>query len=303
MTETLRIPLVLLPFVLVLVAGCPETEKTPVDAGNCAVLCTGATPYCDSTTATCVACTGAEHCASPTPMCDPSTHTCVGCSSNDQCPEAAAPVCNTGTGACGGCTGDGECARFAATPVCDEASGKCVACTADTEAARCSGKACHPTRFECLTYPRGTRDACQACTGDVECRTGLACVATWFLDQPVGSFCLYDQSAGGCANSTIERFPYNRPAVATSVDGASATYCFLPTSTTCPARNEFAVPCSPVGPDTCGVDGIDDAVCDPVAGQCTYRCGSAPDCPYKLDASQHPAARDCTGTPTVCSLQ
>lgn len=164
------------------------------------------------------------------------------------------------------------------------------------------GKACHPTRFECLSYPRGTRDACQSCTGDVECKDGLGCVATVFQGQAVGSFCFYDQAVGGCANSTIERFPYNRPTAATSVDGASATYCFLPISTTCPARNEFAVPCSPAGPDTCGVDGLDDAVCDPVAGQCTYRCGSAADCPYKVDGMGHSVARECTGTPTVCSL-
>ncbi|MFO0695074.1 MAG: hypothetical protein U0230_16055 [Polyangiales bacterium] len=288
-----------LPLGLLALVACDEPAKPPVDGGGCSVLCSGATPFCDSASGTCVACTSSASCHSPTPTCAPATHTCVGCTSNDQCGDHAAPVCAPSTGACGGCTSDGDCGRFAATPVCDEASGHCVACTADTEATRCGGKACHPTRFECLTYARGAQDICFPCTADVECKTGSACIATTFDAQPAGSFCLFDQAAQACGDSDSTIIPYSWPAMATSVDGRTATYCFFPPTTTCQGVNEFRAPCMPGGPDTCGIDGVDgDAYCSPTKMKCTYGCLGAIDCKY---APMAPAAA-CGGAPSYCAL-
>ena len=298
MTTSLRLSSVVCSIVLLL-GGCLGTEKVPVDGGGCAVLCSGATPFCDSASGTCVACTSSASCHSPTPMCHPATHTCVGCTANEQCTDANAAVCTPSTGACGGCTSDGECSRFAATPVCDEASGRCVACTADTEVARCGGKACHPTRFECLMYARGAVGTCQACTADVECKTGTACLATMFKGQPAGSFCLLDQATKGCANSNATVVPFSRPTMATSVDGRAATYCFFPPTTTCQAINEFLDPCTPGGSDTCGIDGVDeDAYCSPSKSQCTYGCLGAIDCKYTPPSP----ATACSDAPSYCAI-
>lgn len=263
------------------------------DAGPCGAPCTGSTPHCDEGLSRCVACRDDDDCDAAAPHCDRSgaDPLCIECLASDECADAETPACIAGT--CAPCAADEQCAAHAATPDCDEASGRCVACTRETEATRCGAFSCSSLTHTCTTTTRGNQDTCDPCEADSECAIGRRCVQHTFMGTDVGYFCFLDSSMGGCGDTDTARRPYSTRTELTSIDGATATYCMPPTTTTCEGiRDTRSVSCTM--DSECGVDGLDDGYC-PLVGTgalaCSYRCGGAFDCRDPLT---------CGGTPGHC---
>jgi hypothetical protein len=250
-----------------------------------------AKPACDSSTNTCVQCTGDTDCTNAaTPLCDLTTQQCVACLQQSDCKTAAASACNAG--ACTACTADAECSNIAGKGVCD--AGICVQCTVPKESV-CSGKSCNPATNACTTTAVGSVTSCQPCLADSECVGGnqadpdARCVPMTFMGaaRPDG-FCLRRVSKG-CAR------PYQISISATSLSGAaSEAYCGIDQdSTRCEAVLDLVAGnvCSDGQDTSCGctrdsggacVAAGQGGLCRTVgvnAKQCTYPCGTTPQCP------------------------
>ena len=247
-------------------------------------------PNCDPDTNTCVGCVDRGDCAAPTPACV--MNECVACDAASDCTAVGASRCDATTNACAACAADADCTHLSATPVCDEGRGTCVACTGDTEAARCGANSCRRSDGVCTGTARGSRDVCDSCEADSECVTGRRCVNHVFGGTDLGGFCFLD-ATGGCGDTVSALRPYRTPTELTSVDGALATYCMPPTSTTCAGiRDTQSTTCTTSS--DCGVVGLDDGYCPamaPSAGTCTYRCAGSLDCDELLN---------CGGSPQRC---
>ena len=272
-----------------------DAADTGVDAGPCGGACTGATPVCDTTTETCVACLDNTHCAAPTALCDTTSNECVACLGDSDCTaDATMPICESG--ACRACAADADCTAMTATPVCDEPSGRCVECTVDSEETTCPAPdnfACHPTELTCTGAERGSLGFCEACVSDTECgATAPAvarCVPMDFEGSPHGTYCLIDQTTLGaiCPNQQASQ------QLATSVGGVESQYCFVREGiSTCEAVTGFGDAC-PGGSSDCGAPGVDDGYCN-MAGTCSYACLGPRDCGGGVPCSGAPT-RYCDG--------
>jgi hypothetical protein len=249
--------------------------------------CGGNTPLCDLDTHACVQCLGSGDCGGSTNVCDLDSHNCVECLRQSDCTDPRKALCTDKT--CGPCGADAQCTRLDATPVCDRAQGACVECTLASEADRCGSKACKLSTGTCTSVDRGTRTACSSCEADSECVNGARCVLQPFDTQSLGPFCFYDQATNtSCANAshTFLR-PYSRDLALTSIDGAQATYCLPPPSTTCQGIADAIAQGTGGGKaclitEDCGEPGFSDGVCGDTgatAGKCTYSCDHDYDCP------------------------
>jgi hypothetical protein len=135
---------------------------------------------------------------------------------------------------------------------------------------------------------RGTRTACGECEADSECVTGTKCVLAPFGTAMLGPYCFFvDDATHDCANADTARRPYSQSLALTSIDGAMASYCLPPPSTTCKGLDDATAQgvnggktCATA--DNCGESGLEDAVC-PSSGaassRCTYGCQHDYDCP------------------------
>jgi hypothetical protein len=244
--------------------------------------CGGTTTVCDATAHACVQCLQRSDCAGSTPQCDISAQTCVECLQSSDCGDPLKARCDAE--ACKACTSDADCTRLTATPVCDEGRGACVECTADTEASQCGAKACKRATGTCTLVDRGARTACGECEADSECVTGAKCVLAPFGATTLGPYCFFDRTTNsGCADTVVAVRPYSQSLALTSIDGAMASYCLPPSTTTCPGIKD-AILQSPCATDAtvCGEPGLEDAVCPgsgSAAGHCTYGCQHDYDCP------------------------
>ena len=234
----------------------PGNGEPPVvpDERSCATGCDGDVPHCDESRNVCVACLDASHCPPARNICDEEgaqgrVLACVACLSSADCTDPAAARCAAGL--CDTCNADADCAHLSATPRCEATSGRCVECTPDTEARSCAnaelpGEPKHTTciDFTCSdTQPR-SRNTCQSCNADNECKDGFFCVPMSFNSESLGNFCLrlLTPAAPGCASS--ER-PFNFGLTnLTSVDGTNGNFCGPETpATTCPGARSFKRPC------------------------------------------------------------
>ena len=276
--------------------NAPDTGE---DAGACSTACTGATPHCDETTMTCVACLVDGHCAPEYCV----GGECVACRDNADCPDTA-PVCNGTTHVCEGCEGPADCAGRTGTEVCDVTDGACVECLASDRAA-CGTNVCNNAARTCTSTMERTANLCEECVADDHCQEDQLCVPMMFMTTDVGSYCLWKESAPAGPNgvcSTVR--PYVDPGVMTSLDGEEARVCGL-RQTTCVALNQFSMLSCTDGmlPDTtdeeCGFSGVDDAYCReftaPGDNRCTIPCGSDDDCKTGFTC-------DLGATPQYCEL-
>ncbi|MEZ4264411.1 MAG: hypothetical protein R3B36_35405 [Polyangiaceae bacterium] len=186
-----------------LLEGAAGYRDPALPNADASANCAGATPFCDTTTGSCVACDGnngdATNAACPfasAPACQLAgalAGRCTQCKADvlGLCLSVAAPACESTTGACAACNGDNAAAvtapcPYAAFPACQAAgalAGQCTQCSA-TNASQCA----NPTP-SC----DGAAGACAACNGD---RGGGATRACPAVDAP---YCvLAGAGAGAC---------------------------------------------------------------------------------------------------------
>ena len=161
------------------VAPTPFCSTTTGTCVGCATSanCAGATPICDVFTSSCRGCQTGD-CLSPDPVCDQATGTCIaGCTMNGDC-LGDAPVCDPTSHMCRGCVTNLDCST-STNHVCDIGSGACVACAQNTD---CAAGACNPTTHVCVqclndsecSNPTPVCDtagtgSCRPCASDTEC--------------------------------------------------------------------------------------------------------------------------------------
>ncbi|HEX8952182.1 MAG TPA: hypothetical protein VF945_10085, partial [Polyangia bacterium] len=177
-------------------AGCRVC--TAADNGH---ACSGATPYCETTTTdikygTCVACTTSSECSGATPICGKSTtpsadDICRACTAAD-C-SGATPACETsGTfvGQCVQCTSGNTAACPLGSTLCDPATDHCVQCVSDANCMAsdaCHAATCDPTSHTC-TQTALTGTACSdgnACTLNDTCQAGTCMPGTAKICQAI----------------------------------------------------------------------------------------------------------------------
>jgi hypothetical protein len=222
-------------------------------------------------------------CKDPTPQCDVASMKCVACLADSDCktPEAARCV----MGVCTKCNASTQCKDHPGTTICDTTAGKCVECNLGEETTCSTGKTCDLVAKKCVAVGPGTVKNCEACTNDVQCEQGAACVALNFKMQPHGHFCLK------AASPTCPSRPFQVPLMKPSISGkATATYCGInEDEATCQAVNAMVAGwvcpsnkdgmCGPMNMPEVAVPG---ALCKTVGvapSTCTYSCASTPECP------------------------
>jgi len=96
-------------------------NRTCVECEDSAAQCSPAEPVCDDGTHMCSGCEDNDQCTpfAETPWCLTSSGSCVACLDSPDCPSSA-PVCDDNS--CRSCRSDSECA----SDVCDEESGACI---------------------------------------------------------------------------------------------------------------------------------------------------------------------------------
>ena len=275
--------------VLTLAAGCVLEDKPVipddggVEAGPCGI-CRLATPVCNVDNLQCVECTSEEEgfCAGKPLVCKTDTFKCVECNTSSDCNDADAARCDTDLNECDPCQSDDDCTGITGLLRCGEDT--CVACTPSTEDPDCGGKSCDPLTFTCTETDLASRETCQTCVSDSECKeAGNRCVAmfyplgTRFPDDNTG-FCLKSIDLGGsCTN------PYRIVVTRTSLSGAEADdYCGINEDlATCPAVRALLAddPCDPANEDQ---DCPQPAgLCRELPGmlnRCTYLCSDVVEC-------------------------
>jgi hypothetical protein len=275
---------------LTMAAGCVLEDK-PVDpqfdggveAGMC-IICPPTTPVCNDDLR-CVECTADDdgYCTDQTLVCKTGAFECVECNASSDCDAPDAAHCNTARNECDGCESETDCIGIEGLPLCED--GTCVQCTPATEVADCGGNSCDPATFRCTDTMLASRETCQTCVSDSECKQASnRCVAMTYQDEPYPDpqtgFCLKTFTAG----DPCER-PYLVPLVnRQSVSGApAADYCGInENAVTCPAVVALLndVRCL-MGEDS---ECPDSGLCEDLAGgvaenRCTYSCGLAAQCP------------------------
>jgi hypothetical protein len=121
--------------------------------------CSGSTPVCNQTTATCVAgCVTSADCSGGTPVCDTGNKVCVGCLADEDC-SGGTPVCKSSNKTCVACLTNANCSGL--TPICDS-NNTCVECLSNLDCvspATCQGGACcdisPPVSFSIISCTRG----------------------------------------------------------------------------------------------------------------------------------------------------
>jgi len=272
--------------VLTLAAGCVLEDKPiipddgGIEAGPCGV-CAFETPVCNVDDLQCVECTAEDDgfCAGKPLVCKTDTFECVECIASSDCNDADAARCDTDLNECDACQGDGDCTGIAGLLRCGE--GVCVECTPDTETDDCGGKSCDPATFACTATVLASRETCQTCVSDSECKeAGNRCVAMTYQGAPYPDmqtgFCL-KTTEGGC----------ERPFAITLADRASlsgpptASYCGInETLATCPAVKALLddVQCTGGMASECPQpSGLCEQVGD-LQNRCTYPCDVAQQC-------------------------
>ncbi|MBW2381024.1 MAG: hypothetical protein JRG70_15985 [Deltaproteobacteria bacterium] len=157
----------------------------------------------------------------------------------------------------------------------------CVECTPDTETDDCGGKSCDPATFACTETVLASRETCQTCVSDSECKeVGNRCVAMTYQGAPYPDmqtgFCL-KTTEGGCEQ------PYSitlsmRP----SLSGPpNDNYCGINEQlATCPAVRALVdnQQCLSGDPQECPQpSGLCEQVGD-LQNRCTYPCASVVEC-------------------------
>jgi hypothetical protein len=187
------------------------------------VACASSTPYCDSTTAKCVACTSATQCPTPANPCLSGVCSASACG---YAPSAVGATCPTGkcdgAGACLACSpGTAHCSTSTSraacnaagqydpavtctgsTPYCEPTTATCVQCTSATQCptsanpclmATCGGNACNfAMRPAGSTCPGGTCDGAGACNAKVDAgldTAGGSCSAACTADSDCTTAC------------------------------------------------------------------------------------------------------------------
>jgi hypothetical protein len=198
-------------------------------------------PYCVQNT--CVQCRTGADCTDPaSPACK--SGTCDKCTADPDCP--ASRVCKVSTGACVECTSDSQCGAFG---YCDTGPGDCLCKTCD-HAADCAAGRCEAVL--------GGNVCTQTCTRTITCPAGFGCT------NQDGGYC---RPANGISCKALSDLRRN----ATCSDD---TQCGLYNPDGGPsddhARNFVNCPADP-----------NSVVCATNVSPkvCTYRCGSAQDCP------------------------
>lgn len=285
-----------------------EGECVPCELGSNRG-CGGSRPYCVaigdgsgeessvSKQVVCVECLENEDCGDDTAGCI--GNRCVACSRDEDCTSPLAPRCNEETGRCDRCTGVGQCAHVTGATACDVERGRCVECTRE-ESDACGAHVCAiiPGKegyLECSAHERETTEQCGECVSDEQCAPLHKCVAEVnpiFPNELTGKYhCMRLEESLGAGKTCADNRPFVHSLSAVSVDGVEASYCTIRQSS-CTAFNLFgATPhIAPEGAynagepvcldsDSCGLPGIWDGIC---SGSCTYRCGSADECPVGM---------------------
>lgn len=218
--------------------------------------CTGG-KLCNAVTGNCVGCFNDTNCSGSTPVCDLSTATCVeGCLSNSDC-SGATPKCNISTKTCeAGCVSNTDCPIE--TPICKTDDSTCVKCIFNTDCTGisevCSNGDCVPGCFsnaDC-SFPTPACDLntnlCVNCVSSADCfPSAPAC------DLATQS-CVECTSNANCGGST----PLCRPATKTCVGCITNANCGG--STPICGANFTCVECATDGdctnPETCGTNNI-----------------------------------------------
>jgi hypothetical protein len=274
--------------VLTLAAGCVLEDKPVipedggVEAGPCGI-CELETPVCNDDLQ-CVACTADldDFCTEMALVCKTGAFVCVACNANSDCNDAAAARCDTVQNECAGCEGEADCIGIEGRPLCDD--GVCVECTPATEGVDCDGNSCDPATFMCTKRPLASRETCETCVSDSECKeAGNRCVAMTYQGAsfPNGQ-------TGFCLKTFAEGDPCERPYLVPlpgreSLSGPpAANYCGIDeANVTCRAVLALLknVGC-PMGADSeCPESGLCRDFVDGIAeDRCTYLCGDADEC-------------------------
>ncbi len=144
-----------------------------VDNGDCS----GATPYCDTSTNTCVECRFNTHCDDGNPC---TADTCLAntCSNTNLTAGTSCPsgVCD-GTGACVECVDNGDCND--GNP-----------CTTDTCSSNTCGSGYVPAGSGSCTLGSGNPGVCDGSGGCVECVTDAQCGGSQPRCSPTKNFCV-----------------------------------------------------------------------------------------------------------------
>ena len=294
-------------------AYCNNNECVPCKTN---ADCTDLTkPEC-SPEGQCIGCTDSEACdgREGTETClttaGPKRGHCVACVAHTDCPNADAPQCKADN-TCGDCTQEAACSFRDGTTRCNlragaETIGECVECTGATEDEDCAGDSCKQSTGECTDTPVGSRDDCQACEADSECKNGTECVLHMLEEVNLGYFCFYDRATqgGGCADTISSLQPYSQTLPdAVSIDNTQqATYCLPVTSCAAIESAAEGVMC---GTDNtmCGAVGIEDGIClesGLAMGKCSYPCTADSDC---LNGVGDDVLDTCVGPPAAKTCQ
>jgi uncharacterized repeat protein (TIGR01451 family) len=275
---------------------CASTGPLAGKCGQCASdsNCAGATPACDTTSATCVACTAsnASACSGATPLCNVTTETCTACNGDDgtsaslACPTSDDPYCVTSgssAGSCGVCSSNADCAGAHAGPICSLTTGACGnVCAVDTDCAGsqwCNSGACTPkvANGDLLPSADPIDATCTTQNGLRVCESGVC---------DADNRCGFANGDGSCNGSN------------------GATVC---RSAVCAAMGAHAGTCEP-----CNVDGDCSGAtpaCDSASNACVQctstnasACtGATPSCDVATEACVACAGDFASGIPDACS--
>lgn len=216
------------------------------------------------------------------PYCNASSQRCEKCDCDQ---DEGLSWCHAESGGCVQCLTDGHCSAVANKPMCRD--NVCVQCTPQTEESDCGDTSCNPATFECTDTTRDSVTICSPCISDSECQgDDRYCVPMQFSPEgeevtELGGFCLQEKPTDTACSAN----PYTTHISRTTLSGIeSKAFCGVAEPlTTCKAVLDLigsAQPQTCANNDECGVEGLDDGVCDtPNVGGCTYACNSNSQCP------------------------
>ncbi|MEZ4225784.1 MAG: hypothetical protein R3B13_32830 [Polyangiaceae bacterium] len=165
---------------LLVLAACGEDgtiELSPAGSGGSAGVaatggnggcstsaqCSGAQPFCEISTGSCVGCLVSGHCGANR-VCDPGTFECRNeCTNDTNCELLSEPRCDTSQGVCVQCLGDADC-TVGDHRHCLVSTGRCVECRTDGDCGDAEKPYC----------PASIRD-CRPCLVNAHCAPGTHC--------------------------------------------------------------------------------------------------------------------------------
>lgn len=224
---------------------------------------------CDTSKKICLGCKGDTDCRRGF-ICNKSNVCIAGCRTDNECVRGT--VCNTNTNKCTQCNTNKDCS--APTPACDK-FGRCVGCLTDKDCA--AGNKCDATSLTC--YKPGSKEQCQSCSQNSDCRTGYNCTTARFnsgRSEKVctkkcnqDSDCPQGMSCGSFFNPRLQGVCYPR-----SSNSNKSCKAVVDQGKTCTASSG------------CGLPGVNDSSCSTIQGgvcvilctnnnQCStgYKCG------------------------------